>query len=119
MLKLSVLAIAVLVLAGCTTTDSGPRIWYDRKYNEYRYLRGHVPPQRSEVVAAVDQKQAMCPERRMQGDMDRIHGTADPKERQRLMEEHMQAMLGDAEMMRACMNHMTRQGPDAVSAPAR
>lgn len=38
-MRILVFVTMLLILAGCTTT-SGPRIWYDRKYNEYRYLSG-------------------------------------------------------------------------------
>jgi len=84
------LVISLFLLAGCTTTSSGPRVWYDRKYNEYRYLTGHVPPIRGAQAAAAAgiNEQAV----RMQQQMDKIRQTGDPVERQKLMREHMQTM---------------------------
>ena len=46
----------------------------------------------------------------MQGQMDRIHQTTDPKERQKLMHEHMQAMQASMKAMRGMGGGMMKGG---------
>lgn len=46
----------------------------------------------------------------MQGQMDKIHKTTDPKERQKLMQAHMQAMQENMKMMRGMGSPMMKGG---------
>lgn len=46
----------------------------------------------------------------MQTQMDRIHATTDPKERQKLMQAHMQTMQDSMAMMRSMSKPMTMDG---------
>ena len=46
----------------------------------------------------------------MQGQMDKIRQTTDPKERQQLMQEHMRAMHANMEMMRGMGGSMMMGG---------
>ena len=46
----------------------------------------------------------------MQGQMDKIRQTTDPKERQKLMQEHMQAMQATMQMMRGMGGSMMMSG---------
>lgn len=111
LMRKSLLLISVLLVAGCTTAPTEPRVWYDRKSNEYRYLTGHVPPIRG---AATDAQTARMDEyiQRMQQQMAKMSRTEDPAERQKLMREHMQAMQDHARTMRGmpgCMTMSTSQ----------
>jgi hypothetical protein len=48
---------------------------------------------------------------RMQEQMSRIHATSDPKERARLMEEHMKSMHEAMPMMRGMLEHQKGREP--------
>jgi hypothetical protein len=45
----------------------------------------------------------------MQGQMEKIRETTDPKERQKLMQEHMQAMQANMDTMQKMMDHTKQQ----------
>ncbi len=70
-------------------------------------------------VAGGDQAGMQQGMKRMQDQMDRIRKTSDPKERQKLLDEHFQTMMENMKAMRGMGGAMMMMGGDQKGGPSK